>query len=234
MSYAMHLGLKEEVESPYRRRTGHCHRLPGPSLLEATGDSQPAHSVLQKEDLDEAVDEADQAAAQIYEDFAALRFLHEHQDLSSVGARTAASDSLGLESGLRGWQRLPVNRYEPLLRAVYERGPVGVSVAARSWHLYSAGVFDYCDQDAVIDHAVTLIGFGRDPKSSEKFWLIQNSWGHHWGEGGRIRLLREEDESRCGWDRQPEKGTACKGDPAQVRVCGMCGILYDSVVPHFA
>ncbi|CAK9105347.1 unnamed protein product [Durusdinium trenchii] len=168
MSYAMHLGLKEEVESPYRRRTGHCHRLPGPSLLEATGDSQPAHSVLQKEDLDEAVDEADQAAAQIYEDFAALRFLHEHQDLSSVGARTAASDSLGLESGLRGWQRLPVNRYEPLLRAVYERGPVGVSVAARSWHLYSAGVFDYCDQDAVIDHAVTLIGFGRDPNLSIK------------------------------------------------------------------
>ena len=25
--------------------------------------------------------------------------------------------------------------YEPLLRAVYERGPVGVSVAARTWQL---------------------------------------------------------------------------------------------------
>ena len=32
-----------------------------------------------------------------------------HEDLSSVGARLAAKDSLGLQSGLRGWQRLPVN-----------------------------------------------------------------------------------------------------------------------------
>lgn len=226
MNYAMHLGLGEESQNPYRRRTGRC-RLSGGSLSAFQADGH-------REDLgEEAVDNVNQTAAQHYEDLAALKYLHEHQDMSSVGARLAAKDSLGLQSGLRGWQRLPVNSYEPLLRAVYERGPVGVSVAARTWHLYSTGVFDYCDQDAVIDHAVTLIGFGRDEMISEKFWLIQNSWGHHWGEAGRIRLLRDE-EQRCGWDRQAQKGTACKGDPSRVRVCGMCGILYDSVVPHFA
>ena len=95
-----------------------------------------------------------------------LPSLPRHQDMSSVGSRMAAADSLGLQSGLRGWQRLPVNRYwakifktelvklssshffiffffasrrvwgyEPLLRALYERGPVGVSVAAGSWQL---------------------------------------------------------------------------------------------------
>ena len=81
----------------------------------------------------------------------------------------------------------------------------------------------------MIDHAVTLIGYGKDPKSGDKFYLIQNSWGNSWGEasadvlffchvkhstftlepqGGRIRLLRNDvDESQqCGWDRQPEKG----------------------------
>ena len=56
--------------------------------------------VFPQEDLDEAVDEADQAAAQIYEDFAALRFLHESpsckaksqpfiiSNIESLGART--------------------------------------------------------------------------------------------------------------------------------------------------
>lgn len=229
MNYAMHLGLREETQNPYRRRTGRC------GLSGGSGGSLSAFQADgHREDLgEEAVDIVNQTAAQNYEDLAALKYLHEHQDMSSVGAHLAAKDSLGLQSGLRGWQRLPVNSYEPLLRAVYERGPVGVSVAARTWHLYSTGVFDYCDQDAVIDHAVTLIGFGRDEMISEKFWLIQNSWGHRWGEGGRIRLLRDE-EQRCGWDRQAQKGTACKGDPSRVRVCGMCGILYDSVVPHFA
>ena len=226
MNYAMHLGLREESQNPYRSRTGKCHRL---QLLSVAAEDHG------NEDLgDEALDMVNQTAAQMYEDLAALKHLHEHKDFSSVGARVAARDSLGLQSGLRGWQRLPLNRYEPLLRAVYEHGPVGVSVAAGTWHLYSSGVFDYCDQDAVIDHAVTLIGFGQEQRFSEKFWLIQNSWGQHWGEGGRIRLLREDDEKRCGWDRQAQKGTACKGDPTRVRVCGMCGILYDSVVPHFA
>ena len=40
-------------------------------------------------------------------------------------------------------------------------------------------------KDAVIDHAVTLIGYGRDVRSGEKFYLIQNSWGNNWGEVGR-------------------------------------------------
>ena len=47
-----------------------------------------------------------------------------HQDMSSVGARLAAKDSLGLQSGLRGWQRLPVNSFQAARRA---------RRSARSW-----------------------------------------------------------------------------------------------------
>ena len=38
-----------------------------------------------------------------------IQIVLRHKDFSSVGARVAARDSLGLQSGLRGWQRLPVN-----------------------------------------------------------------------------------------------------------------------------
>lgn len=203
MSYAMHLGLAEAAARPYGRP-------------EACGEAVAALELSAEAQHGEALDRVNQSAAQRSEDRAALRFLHQrrggkglwghaprHRDLSSVGVRPAAADALGRRFGLVGWQRLPANGEAPLRRALVERGPVGVSVAAGRWHLYHSGVFDYCAPDAVIDHAVTLIGFGRE--SAEKWWLIQNSWGSRWGEGGRIRLLRE-DESRCGWDRQPQKG----------------------------
>eukprot|EP00442_Polarella_glacialis_P027231 CAMPEP_0115112902 /NCGR_PEP_ID=MMETSP0227-20121206/40976_1 /TAXON_ID=89957 /ORGANISM="Polarella glacialis, Strain CCMP 1383" /LENGTH=413 /DNA_ID=CAMNT_0002512677 /DNA_START=131 /DNA_END=1372 /DNA_ORIENTATION=- len=156
---------------------------------------------------------------------------HVQEDITQVGAHEAGM----LSSGMHGWERLPENKAEPMLRALYERGPVGVSVAADGWQMYSDGIFDACDKDAVIDHAVTLIGYGKDPSlNNQKFWLIQNSWGNSWGENGRIRLLREDDdEAHCGTDRQPEAGSGCDGGPAAVKVCGMCGVLYDTTVPHF-
>jgi cathepsin L len=134
--------------------------------------------------------------------------------------------------GMIGWETLPKNENEPLLRALAEKGPVAVSVAADRWFDYSAGVFDGCGQDAVIDHAVTAIGYGEE--EGHKFWLIQNSWGQDWGEDGHIRLLRHgSGMNYCGMNRDPQQGVACKGETEAVPVCGMCGVLFDSVVPHF-
>mmetsp|Transcript_104920 Transcript_104920/g.313462 ORF Transcript_104920/g.313462 Transcript_104920/m.313462 type:complete len:427 (-) Transcript_104920:51-1331(-) len=133
--------------------------------------------------------------------------------------------------GMYAWERLPENEYEPLMRAVVEYGPVAVSVAADGWNLYSHGIFDSCEKDAVINHAVTLLGYGTSPT---EHWIIQNSWGSSWGENGHLRLLRRDgNEHNCGTDYQPSAGTGCNGGPSSVKVCGMCGVLYDSVVPHF-
>jgi len=167
-----------------------------------------------------------------------------HPALVQVGAlrqnrqsmQPKIAESAGMLFGMRGWEKLPENKYLPLMRALVQMGPIGVSVAADMWMGYSHGIFDNCKKDAVIDHAVTLIGYGEEEDSKEKWWGIINSWGPSWGESGRIRLLRHDNDevAQCGWDKQPELGTACKGGPKQVRVCGMCGILYDSAVPHFA
>jgi cathepsin L len=159
----------------------------------------------------------------------------ELERLIAPGVHAAVDASRGLsEFGLTGWERLPENKYEPLMRALVERGPVAVSVSASAWSSYINGIFDHCSADAVIDHAVSMVGYGKDDHLREKFWLIQNSWGEDWGEHGRIRILRREsDETECGVDRQPEVGTGCDGGPREVTVCGMCGILYDSVVPYF-
>merc|ERR1719464_266054 len=100
-------------------------------------------------------------------------------EISQPGLHVALAASPGASFGLRAWERLPENKYEPVLRAVYERGPVAVSVAAHGWSYYSSGIFDGCPKDSVIDHAVTLVGFGEGvgPQGGEKkqFWLVQNS-----------------------------------------------------------
>lgn len=149
-------------------------------------------------------------------------------DASDVGA--------SLEFGMTGWTKLPENRYEPVMRALVERGPAAVSVGARDWHSYAKGIFDSCEKDTVVNHALILLGFGVEQSSGVKYWSLLNSWGQEWGENGLIRLLRQDsDESeQCGMDKSPQVGTGCKGGPAEVRVCGMCGILYDATQPIFS
>lgn len=139
-----------------------------------------------------------------------------------------------MQMGILGYEQIPVNEQGPLMRALVEWGPVAVSVSATySWNSYESGIFSECPKDAIVNHAVVLMGYGAE--NGVKYWHIQNSWGSAWGEDGFIRLLRTDDEGTkwCGWDREPEQGSGCKGGPGEVYVCGMCGILYDAVVPHF-
>jgi len=160
-----------------------------------------------------------------------------------------ASPSASASIGMLGWSKLPENKLRPLKMALVTKGPVAVSISAgHSWNLYEGGVLDNCPKDSIIDHAVVLFGYGvtkaRNSASDEgtpgnlKFWHLQNSWGADWGENGYIRMLRREDEfeesQQCGTDNDPLIGSGCKGGPAQVYVCGTCGLLYDTVIPHFA
>jgi len=147
-------------------------------------------------------------------------------ETAATGAATG-----GGAFGMVGWETLPKNQYEPLLRALAEQGPVAVSVAADAWFNYDHGVFNGCGKDSVIDHAVTAMGYGEE--NGQKYWTIQNSWGPEWGEKGTIRLERHENGDYCGMNNDPQKGVACQGETAPVPVCGMCGVLFDSVVPHF-
>jgi len=156
------------------------------------------------------------------------------EDMIAIGFHAAKKEkSPTADFRLIGWERLPENEYEPLIRAVAQKGPVAVSVGAGGWSGYGNGIFNGCEKDSEIDHAVTLVGYGIDKESKQKYWRIKNSWGNSWGEGGDIRLLREDGKVHCGTDNQPKVGTGCDGGPATVPVCGMCGILYDAVVPHF-
>jgi cathepsin L len=156
-------------------------------------------------------------------------------DVSMHESKGASLVENGGSTGVISYGKLPENKAKPLMLALMD-GPVGISVAANSWTMYGNGIFNGCDKDAEIDHAVVMLGYGSERKAN--YWKIQNSWGSGWGEAGRIRLLRhntiKEDDEYCGVDHDPKAGTACEPYPAFVNVCGMCGLLYDSVTPKFA
>jgi len=134
---------------------------------------------------------------------------------------------------ITGYTALPTNKYEPVLDALANQGPLAINVDASSWGSYETGVFSGCNTtEIVIDHVVQLVGYGTDEKNGE-YWLVRNSWSPNWGEDGYIRILRSST-TQCGKDHSPSEGTGCNGGPSVIDVCGMCGILFDVSYPNMA
>lgn len=64
--------------------------------------------------------------------------------------------------------------------AMCKYGPLTAAVAATpAFIAYGGGVFDE-DSNTGVNHAITLVGWD----DSRKAWLLRNSWGTNWGEGG--------------------------------------------------
>lgn len=138
-------------------------------------------------------------------------------------------------AGITGYVQLPANNYTALMNAVATVGPIAISVDASNWGSYKGGIFSGCNQaNPDIDHAVVLVGYGEEVVGdlTQKYWLVRNSWSPAWGEQGYIRIARFDfDEQICGTDVTPQDGSACEGQTDPVKVCGVCGILFDSSYP---
>uniref|UniRef100_A0A7S3BM85 Cysteine protease n=2 Tax=Prasinoderma singulare TaxID=676789 RepID=A0A7S3BM85_9VIRI len=152
-------------------------------------------------------------------------------------AETSTCDDAVVASpvaGITGYTHVTDNSPQALKEAVATIGPVSISVAASKWFGYSGGIYD--DADACgyeVDHLVQLVGYGTDQDSGTDYWIVRNSWGQSWGEQGYIRLKREaaDEAPVCGTDDAPDQGSACKGAPETLKVCGICGMYSDSNVP---
>merc|ERR1711973_253100 len=53
---------------------------------------------------------------------------------------------------------------------------------------YRGGIFAGCPPSNAIDHAITVVGYGRE--RGVDYWLVKNSWGKTWGEQGYFRIKR--------------------------------------------
>lgn len=80
-------------------------------------------------------------------------------------------------------------------------GAVSVLLDADCLEDYTGGVFTGQAfwatgmSEAFLNHAVNLVGWGKDEESGLSYWQLKNSWGPEWGENGYFRLDTKYD---CG------------------------------------
>jgi C1A family cysteine protease len=83
---------------------------------------------------------------------------------------------------IRGYLNVPND--EASLKTAIMTGPLAVNLfAPNSLFYYSGGCFSYSGIDP-INHCVVLCGWNDAACSGQGAWLIKNSWGGGWGEGG--------------------------------------------------
>ncbi|KAF3613555.1 Senescence-specific cysteine protease SAG12 [Capsicum annuum] len=86
-----------------------------------------------------------------------------------------------------------------LLQAVASQ-PVsaGITIGSDEFRFYKGGIFNgECGETS--HHAVTVVGYGTSENEGGDYWLVKNSWGEKWGEGGYMRMARNlVDGGICG------------------------------------
>jgi cathepsin L len=174
------------------------------------------------------------ATAELAFQYVADKGIASNADYPYRGVTGTCDETIKKSAHIQSFVKLPENNYTALMIAVATIGPIAVSVDASVWGGYGRGVFTGCPkpgQNVDIDHAVQLVGYGTD--NNKDYWLVRNSWGGSWGEGGYIRIERHSDGSSkwCNTDKTPGDGSGCQGGPPQVTVCGSCGIWYDTCYP---
>lgn len=99
----------------------------------------------------------------------------------------------------KGFVDIPEGNEKKLSEAVATVGPVSVAIDAsqQSFQMYQNGVYydEKCSSEN-LDHGVLVVGYGTEP-TGEDYWLVKNSWGTSWGDGGYIKMARNK-ENHCG------------------------------------
>lgn len=77
-------------------------------------------------------------------------------------------------------------------------GPLyGVLHASPRFMYYDKGIFSDQNCKSKVNHAILFVGYGKD-NNEKKYWIIKNSHGPKWGEGGFMRIERGVNMCRIG------------------------------------
>lgn len=122
-----------------------------------------------------------------------------YQGDSSVGCGSRCSG----EAPFRAASHCVVNNEAAIRREIFSNGPVVAPLfLVDDFLVYKGGLYqemptatqlaDYRRQRII--HAVKIIGWGK--MQGRNYWLIENSWGDDWGEGGYAKVVAGGDPEK--------------------------------------
>ncbi|EEE66441.1 hypothetical protein OsJ_22818 [Oryza sativa Japonica Group] len=114
----------------------------------------------------------------------------------------ASSSASGVAATISGYQRVNPNDEGSLAAAVASQ-PVSVAIegSGAMFRHYGSGVFTADSCGTKLDHAVAVVGYGAEADGSGGggYWIIKNSWGTTWGDGGYMKLEKDVgSQGACG------------------------------------
>lgn len=77
-----------------------------------------------------------------------------------------------------------------IMAEIYARGPVAATVNAEPLVQYQGGIVkDTSIFHMMVNHIVSIVGWGTEEDTGDKYWIVRNSWGQYWGEMSYFRIL---------------------------------------------
>lgn len=88
--------------------------------------------------------------------------------------------------------------YDMMKQEIFNRGPVSCGIAATDkMENYTAGIFSE-EGEHMIDHLISVVGWGQDEATNDEYWIVRNSWGVAWGEHGYMRIVTSRNQGPAG------------------------------------
>lgn len=104
-------------------------------------------------------------------------------------------------AGATGYLDIETGNEDMVTMALALNGPLSIAIDAsrRTFQFYDSGVYNdvKCKNGEYdLDHAVLMVGYGTSDDGTP-YYLVKNSWGPDWGEGGYIKMTRN-GKNQCG------------------------------------
>uniref|UniRef100_A0A672JWM3 Cathepsin 12 n=1 Tax=Sinocyclocheilus grahami TaxID=75366 RepID=A0A672JWM3_SINGR len=117
---------------------------------------------------------------------------------TSADTQPCFYDRSSVVTRISDYRFIPARDEQALADAVATIGPITVAIDADhpSFLFYSSGIYkeSNCNPNN-LNHAVLVVGYGSE--GGKDYWIIKNSWGTGWGDGGYMRMIRN-GKNTCG------------------------------------